>query len=159
MILYHGSNVVVDHPVLLASRRMLDFGPGFYTTSDLVQAQKWADITARRKQEGTGIVSVYELDDKLLNNLSIIHFPVANQEWLEFVTAHRQGYADECEADIIIGPVANDNTMPVLRQYFAGIYTVEEALRRLLPQKLKDQFVLKTENALSILKFKEYNKL
>ena len=53
------------------------------------------------------------------------------------------------------GPVANDNTMPVLNLYFAGAYTEEEALRRLLPQRLRDQYALKTEAALSALRFKE----
>lgn len=41
MILYHGSNVVVREPHLLKIQRELDFGKGFYTTSDLEQASKW----------------------------------------------------------------------------------------------------------------------
>jgi hypothetical protein len=33
MILYHGSNVIVEKPALLPRQvRSLDFGPGFYTT-------------------------------------------------------------------------------------------------------------------------------
>lgn len=40
MILYHGSNVVVREPHLLKIQRELDFGKGFYTTSDLEQASK-----------------------------------------------------------------------------------------------------------------------
>lgn len=31
MILYHGSNVTVDHPKLVPQNRYLDFGFGFYT--------------------------------------------------------------------------------------------------------------------------------
>lgn len=34
MILYHGSNVEVPKPRLLKVQRELDFGKGFYTTSD-----------------------------------------------------------------------------------------------------------------------------
>ena len=37
MILYHGSNVIVREPPLLKIRRDLDFGKGFYTTSDFQQ--------------------------------------------------------------------------------------------------------------------------
>ena len=35
MILYHGSNVEVKEPILLKVQRELDFGKGFYTTSDM----------------------------------------------------------------------------------------------------------------------------
>ncbi len=54
-----------------------------------------------------------------------------------------------------IGSVANDRTMPVLKLYFSGVYTEEEAIKRLLPQKLKDQYAFKTERAISVLTFKE----
>lgn len=42
MILYHGSSVEVREPKLLKIQRELDFGKGFYTTSDLQQATNWA---------------------------------------------------------------------------------------------------------------------
>ncbi len=38
MILYHGSNVAVREPSIIVSNRALDFGAGFYTTSNLAQA-------------------------------------------------------------------------------------------------------------------------
>ena len=155
MILYHGSNVVVGHPQLLPNRRALDFGSGFYTTSDFEQAKKWAEVTAKRRETGTAIVSVYEIDDDAFTQLEILRFNHASQDWLDFVTRNRQSIPLENQADIIIGPVANDNTMPVLRRYFLGIYDAEEALKRLLTQKLKDQIVFKTERALSYIHFKE----
>lgn len=34
MILYHGSNVVVSQPKLIPQNRFLDFGFGFYTTTN-----------------------------------------------------------------------------------------------------------------------------
>lgn len=58
-------------------------------------------------------------------------------------------------ADVVTGPVANDNTMPVLNLYFKGAYTEEEALRRLLPQRLRDQYAFKSERSLACLKFVE----
>ncbi len=54
-----------------------------------------------------------------------------------------------------MGPVANDNTMPVLNLYFSGVYTEQEALRRLLTQKLKDQLAFKTAKAIRTLVFRE----
>ena len=34
MILYHGSNVIVEQPKLIRQNRYLDFGFGFYTTTN-----------------------------------------------------------------------------------------------------------------------------
>ena len=51
MILYHGSNLLVNEPKILVTNRMLDFGAGFYTTSSREQAVKWAKTqTIRRKK-------------------------------------------------------------------------------------------------------------
>ena len=52
-------------------------------------------------------------------------------------------------------PDLSDNTMPVLNLYFKGAYSEDEALRRLLPQRLRDQFAMKTDAALACLKFIE----
>lgn len=40
--LYHGSNVIVEHPLINVGRKDLDFGPGFYLTPLYEQAAKWA---------------------------------------------------------------------------------------------------------------------
>ena len=43
MRIYHGSDVVVKIPKILTANRLLDFGEGFYTTSNYEQAeaQQW----------------------------------------------------------------------------------------------------------------------
>ena len=55
----------------------------------------------------------------------------------------------------MIRAVTNDTTMLVLNLYLNGIYDEKEALKRLLPQKLKDQYAFKTEKVLKKLKFVE----
>jgi len=42
MIIYHGSDVPIEYPEILDSARYLDFGIGFYTTSNRKQAERWA---------------------------------------------------------------------------------------------------------------------
>ena len=42
MVLYHGSSVEVSQPEILSAERALDFGAGFYTTTDREQAERWA---------------------------------------------------------------------------------------------------------------------
>ena len=85
----------------------------------------------------------------------MLRFEEPNVAWLKYVTRNRTGLADDTDYDIVAGPVANDNTMPVLNLYFKGAYSEEEALRRLLPQRLKDQFAMKSDAALACLSFQE----
>lgn len=151
MILYHGSNVEVREPKLLKNQRALDFGAGFYTTSDFDQASSWAKRTARIRKAGSPLVSVYEIDDNLLADLRVLRFESANSDWLQFVVANRKKCIESNEWDIIAGPVANDRTMPAIVLYMDDFLSEEEAIARLLPQNLKDQFVFKTQAALDTL--------
>ena len=146
MLLYHGSNVTVEKPNIIQSERTLDFGTGFYLTTDFEQAKRWAILTTSRKKEGIPTVNVFEIEDK---------FNGPDKEWLEFVTNNRKNKNYKNDYDLIIGPVANDNTMPVINLYVNGVYNEKEALKRLLPQKLKDQVVFKNTKALKYLNFKE----
>ncbi len=155
MRLYHGSNVEVRRPRLFRSDRRLDFGAGFYLTSSFEQAEKWARLTTRRRKQGMPLVSVFEFDESRTSGLSVLQFDDASREWLGFVGDNRKGKAESGAFDIVAGPVANDNTMPVLRLFFAGIYTEDETIRRLLPQNLKDQYAFKSEAALAALRFCE----
>lgn len=156
MKLYHGSNIAVQNPQILESDRKLDFGTGFYLTSNLEQAERWAKLTQARRENGTATVSVFEADEKILNTLNVLHFQKADKSWLEFVTQNRKNVAQQNDSyDVVIGPVANDRTMPVISLYFSGIYDADETVKRLLPQKLNDQYTFKTEKSLTALNFIE----
>ena len=155
MVLYHGSNVDVQSPKLMPQVRALDFGRAFYLTSDFEQAAKWARTSVLRRGHGVATVSSFELDESILFGLNVLRFDEPNVEWLRFVTRNRAEQIDDSGCDAVIGPVANDNTMPVLNLYFKGAYSEEEALKRLLPQRLSDQYAMKTDSALGCLSFKE----
>lgn len=100
-------------------------------------------------------MSVYEISENAFAKLKILEFNSPNSAWLYFVADNRKSiYAGE-NYDIVVGPVANDNTMPVLNLYILGFLDEEETKKRLLPQKLKDQYVFKTDESLQYLKFKE----
>ena len=58
MILYHGSNMVVSRPRLIHQNRFLDFGFGFYTTTNKVQAMAFAEKVYRRRRKGEKVVSI-----------------------------------------------------------------------------------------------------
>ena len=155
MKLYHGSNIEVVKPKLMQSVRALDFGRAFYLTSDFEQASRWAKTSVLRRGEGCAVVSIYEFDEIASSTLHRLDFLEPDAAWLKYVSRNRNGMFDEADYDIVSGPVANDNTMPVWNLYFKGAYSEDEALRRLLPQRLKDQYAMKTDAALACLKFVE----
>ena len=155
MKLYHGSNVEVKEPNILVGRRTLDFGQGFYTTSDYNQAEKWAFNISKRRNVGKPVVSVYEFDEIVLSELVVLEFSTPNSDWLHFVSENRTDTYRGMEYDFIKGPIANDNTMPVLNMCISGFVDEDFAIKRLLSQKLKDQCVFKTEKAIPFLKFRE----
>lgn len=155
MELYHGSNIAVESPKIIMSDRRLDFGTGFYLTSDYEQAERWAHLTYKRRKEGSKIITAYEFDETVISALKIKSFETASVEWLQFVSNNRNIEDFFDDSDIVIGPVANDRTMPVIKLYFSGIYDEMETIKRLLPQKLKDQYAFKSENALKALTVRE----
>lgn len=155
MILYHGSNVEVKAPRIIKSKRLLDFGMGFYLTSDFEQAKKWAVRTTNRREMGVPTVSVFQSSDSELEKLNALIFESANKEWLRYVSLKRTDKRAEDLYDIVIGPVANDQAIRTVNNYLKGYLTEEMAIQLLLPQKLKDQYAFKTEKALSILNFSE----
>lgn len=105
MIIYHGSNVEIVSPDIVHSRKKLDFGKGFYATPILSQAEKWVERFLRFGDEG--IVNIYQLDDKVWTTTKLLCFDTYNGEWLDFITACRQGNDTE-EYDLIVGGVANE---------------------------------------------------
>lgn len=155
MILYHGSNTTVESPKIIVSKRLLDFGFGFYLTSDSEQAKKRANRTAARREFGKPVVSVFEADEVAFKSLSVLTFPSANREWLDYVSANRTNAAPVNDFDVVCGPVANDQAIRTVNNFLKGYLPADMAIELLLPQNLKDQYVFKTENALKILKFKE----
>ena len=153
MILYHGSNIEVSEPQIIVSNRALDFGAGFYTTSSEDQAIRWARLQALRRSKGIPVVSAYEFDEAQAGTLRILRFSAANGDWLRYVTDNRKSVYSGEKYDVVIGPVANDNTMPVISDYMAGTINEETALILLKPQKLADQYAFLTWKGLSMLRF------
>ena len=153
MKIYHGSNMEVAYPKIKEKLRALDFGAGFYLTSSRTQAEKWAKIVAKRRREGQPIVNIYELDENKYEQLKVLKFETANGEWLDFVVANRKEQLLTVENDIVVGPVADDSTLPVIDDYMDGRYTKEQAVERLMPQNLTDQYAFLTERALEALRF------
>ena len=154
MILYHGSNLIVDKPQLVPQNRALDFGKGFYTTENKIQAVSFAEKIFRRRKEGEPIVSVYEFDEvAAFAKCKHLRFEAPDEEWLDFVFAHRNRTYHGDDYEIIYGPVANDDIFLTFHLYAAGELTKEETINRLKIKKLYNQLVFSSEQAISHLMF------
>ena len=74
MILYHGSNVTVDYPKLIRQNRYLDFGFGFYTTTNRDQAVNFAQKVMERRKIGAATLNIYSIDEEIaFKKRSLLH--------------------------------------------------------------------------------------
>ena len=149
MLIYHGSFMVVDKPVICIPNRHHDFGIGFYTTSHEEQAAKYAKIVYHR-EGGVPTVSTYQFDDeKARQDLKMKIFDSSDEQWFDFVCAKRMGKYQGEEYDMICGPVANDQVYLCFAGFLAGTSTKEETLNKLKNNKLYNQFTFCNEKALT----------
>lgn len=156
MILYHGSTDLVKNPEIRKGDAFLDFGVGFYTTTSYEQAERWAKIKMRRKNVEKGYVSVYEFDlEKAEQELCIKRFENADEKWLEFVVNNRKGEGSKDNADMHIGPVADDNVYQSIRLFETGAYDAEYTVKKLKTEVLHDQWAMHTDKILEYLTFVE----
>ena len=155
MIIYHGSNVMVEEPKILTPNRYLDFGAGFYTTTNYDQALNFAGKVTMRKKCGRSTVNIYELDESIFEKVNVLNFESADEAWLDFVSDNRSGIDRTAGYDLICGPVANDDVYRTFILYSTGVYTKEQTIEALKIKKLYNQYVFTTDRALSFLTFKE----
>ncbi len=154
MKLFHGSTVMVNRPVILKTQRLLDFGKGFYTTSNQNQAERWAEIKKKRSQKKKAIVTIYQISNHLFSNekYKLKEFKRADEEWLDFIFTNRKTYKEHTY-DIVIGPVANDTLYATLSLFEANILTKKETIKRLKTHKLFDQISFHNKIVLNELNF------
>lgn len=144
---YHGSNCEVKEPSLSYGREDADFGIGFYVTTDVEMAEKWA---ARRRNP---IINVYTVD---LDSLNGLEFGL-NKGWLDFVVQNRSGNKrveiDLSEIDYIKGATADDRLFAVVEQYESNLLDVDTAIKAMSAMKIGEQIALVSEESVGNLEF------
>lgn len=154
MILYHGSNVMVDYPKLIRQNRYLDFGYGFYTTTNREQAVNFAQKVTQRHKTGNATLNIYSVDDAVaFKECSLLRFDSPDEAWLDFVAENRQGTYKGKQYDMIYGAVANDDVYRTITLYMTGILDKKQTLDALKIKNLFNQLVFATETSLRYLHF------
>jgi hypothetical protein len=154
MKLYHGSSQIVAIPRIVNPNRGLDFGVGFYTTTNIGQARDFARrIVIQRKIQGensVGVINEYEFS---VSKLNALEFKTPDESWFDFVLKNRENNDVDSNFDIVIGPVADDKVYRVFSKYSEGEITREMALEQLKISDLYNQIVFKNEKSLKNLHF------
>ena len=126
-----------------------DFGRGFYCTVLETQAEEWARRLYLRSRQGGRYVYRYLF--RQTDDLKIKHFATLDQKWLEFIKENRTKGGIQHAYDVVVGPVADDNTMETVQLYLSGILKAEEAVERLRYNKVNNQVSFHTPLALEHL--------
>jgi hypothetical protein len=138
-------------PMLVESNRLLDFGPGFYTTTNREQAIRFAKSVVT-KRGGSPMLNVYEFDEKAFADCVVRRFDSPSAAWLDFVAANRTGQYIAERYDLIIGPVANDNVYATIGLYMRGFMSREATINELKIRKLYDQIVFASPKAFHFIR-------
>lgn len=153
MILYHGSNVIVDSPKIIKTELGRDFGFGFYTTDIKEQAIRWAKRKSKLLNSDCGYISIFEIDDNIFQKLNFKNFPEPSLEWLDMVCNCRSNKDFTHNFDIVSGKIANDNVGETVTYVLRGIMRKEDAVERLKFEQINNQICFNTEKSLRYLKF------
>ena len=152
MILYHGSNMVIDRIDLEKSKPNKDFGRGFYLSENETQAKEMA-VFKSMQLGGEPVVTKFEFDKDILNS-SALHtriFEDYSEEWADFLFSNREGLQTE-KYDIVYGPIANDKIGLQIRKLKDGSIDKAEFLNRLKYMKgITYQYYFGSESAIGYL--------
>ena len=166
MIVFHGSEHIVEKPVFHGVKKSNDYGYGFYTTESLDLAKEWACA-----KNTDGYANSYELDMAGLSvlNLNSPEYSILN--WLAVLTHYRSYwqngsiaetakkylqehfFIDPEEYDIIIGYRADDSYFSFAQDFVAGTISLQKLSEAMRLGKLGEQIVLKSVRAYTQIHF------
>lgn len=166
MVLWHGSQKIIEAPQFGLGKVHNDYGQGFYCTESLDLAREWAC-----SGDADGFVNRYELDMTDLKVLDLLspHYSVLH--WIALLVEHRSFRKDTAIAvgackylhdhflpdtdacDVIRGWRADDSYFSYARAFVYNTITVEQLGRAMKLGNLGEQIVLKSERAFKAIRF------
>jgi len=166
MLVYHGSDHIIEKPMYNGSKRRNDFGYGFYTTESIELAKEWACSDQRN-----GFANIYEfnLEELSILRLNSSEYNILN--WLAILTKYRSYwqngsiaeeaknylqqhfFVDPSPYDVIIGYRADDSYFTFAQDFVAGAISLRKLSEAMRLGKLGEQIVLKSEKAFEHIRF------
>jgi len=166
MMLYHGSDKVIDRPQYGLGKATNDYGRGFYCTEQVELAREWACPT-----RSDGIVNSYELDlgtlavldlnDPRYNILQWLHILVMNrpvrlespiqEEGMAWIKEHF--VVDISPYDVVRGYRADDSYFGFVRSFLENGISLGQLKRAMHLGNLGEQVVVRSRAAFEGLRF------
>jgi hypothetical protein len=168
MIVYHGSDHIIETPVFNGSKRTNDYGYGFYTTESKELAKEWA---CGDGQDGFANSYDMNLEGLRILNLNSSEYNILN--WLAVLAKHRSYWqngsiaeeaknylqanflVDTSPFDVIIGYRADDSYFSFAQDFVSGAISLNKLSEAMRLGKLGEQIVLKSEKSFSHIRFLE----
>ena len=166
MIVYHGSDHIIETPLYNGSKRTNDYGYGFYTTENKELAMEWACSDNR-----DGFANIYELNTDGLHILNLNDSQYCILNWLAVLTKYRSYwqsgsvaeeaknylqkyfFVDSSEYDIVIGYRADDSYFSFAQDFISGAISLRKLSEAMRLGKLGEQVVLKSKKSFSQIRF------
>lgn len=166
MLVYHGSDHIIEFPVYNGSKRTNDYGYGFYTTESPELAREWAC-----SENKDGFANSYEVDLDGLHilNLNDPEYNILN--WLAVLTHYRSYwqngsiaeeakdylqrhfFVDPTPYDVIIGYRADDSYFTFAQDFVSNTIPLSKLSEAMRLGKLGEQIVLKSERSFTRIHF------
>ena len=169
MIIYHGSNKIIEKPEFGKGNTKNDYGLGFYCTENIELAKEWACSTINVN----GYANKYNIDLSSLKILDLTDSKFSILNWLAILLQFRtfdvntpiskeaknyilkNFYIDVEEYDVIIGYRADDSYFSFAKDFINNTISIEQLSKAMLLGKLGVQIVLKSKIAFEKIKFVE----
>lgn len=166
MLVYHGSDHIIEKPAYNGSKRTNDYGYGFYTTESIELAKEWACSDQRN-----GFANIYEFNPEGLSVLRLNSPEYNILNWLAILTKYRSYwqngsiaekaknylqqhfFVDPAPYDVIIGYRADDSYFTFAQDFVAGTISLKKLSEAMCLGKLGEQIVLKSEKAFEHIRF------
>lgn len=169
IILYHGSEKIIENPIFGAGKKNNDFGLGFYCTESNDLAKEWAVSSLN-----DGYCNKYTLDTEYLKILNLNSSDYTILNWIAILVEHRlfsiktpvarrakqyliDYFSINVNAyDLIIGYRADDSYFDYAESFVNNGISVEQLAMAMRLGKLGEQIVLKSKFAFSHLHYEGF---
>ena len=164
MIVYHGSDHIVEKPVYHAGKRSNDYGYGFYCTAHEDMAKEWSVSEGRG-----GYANRYDLSMQGLKVLDLNKYPVLT--WLTVLVENREFHLgsplareaasylrkefaiDYRSFDVIRGYRADDSYFSFAQDFLNGTISVSQLAEAMRLGELGEQIVLVSRKAFEAITY------
>ena len=169
IILYHGSEKIIENPIFGAGKKNNDFGLGFYCTESNDLAKEWAVSSLN-----DGYSNKYTLDTEYLKILNLNSSDYTILNWIAILVEHRlfsiktpvarrakqyliDYFSINVNAyDLIICYREDDSYFDYAESFLNNTISVEQLAQAMRLGKLGEQIVIKSQFAFLNLKFEGY---